>query len=235
MKKIQIAILCALISFAAVKASAQTVDEIIDKYTDALGGKAKLGTLKTVRMDGNMNIQGTDVAIVNTRLNMVGSRTDISVMGTENYQLVTATKGWVYMPIQGQTAPEEMPDDQFKNSYNLLDVQGILFNYKDKGVLVELAGKESSDGAENYKLKVTNKLGFISNYFIDTKTYRVNKVSAKISVNGEEMDVTTSFSNYKQNADGFWFAYTSSSTRGEINYDKIETNIAVDEKIFKVN
>ena len=48
------------------------------------------------------------------------------------------------------------------------------------------------------------------------------------------MEIETTYSNYKQNADGFWFAYTvTSSVQGETNYDKIETNIAVDESIFK--
>jgi hypothetical protein len=52
-------------------------------------------------------------------------------------------------------------------------------------------------------------------------------------VNGEEMDVATTYSNYKQNADGYWFAYTTSSIRGETNFDKVDTNIKVDESIFK--
>ena len=49
------------------------------------------------------------------------------------------------------------------------------------------------------------------------------------------MDVETVYSNYKQNADGFWFAYTNNTIQGEVNYEKIETNIKVDESIFKAN
>jgi len=52
-------------------------------------------------------------------------------------------------------------------------------------------------------------------------------------MNGTVTDVFTIFSNYKQNADGYWFAYTNTNNRGETNFDKIETNIKVDEVIFK--
>ena len=216
-------------------ARAQTVDEVINKYVEALGGKEKLATLKTLRMDGSMSLQGTDVSITNTRSHMVGSRTDIVVMGTQNYQIVTPDKGWVFMPVQGQSAPEEMGADVFKYSHSQLDLQGPLVDYATKGNKVELEGKETIDGSETFKLKLTNKVGGVATYFIDAKTYRINKVSTKMTMGGEEIESVTSLSNYKQNADGFWFAYTNTSVQGETYYDKIETNIKVDESIFKAN
>lgn len=214
-------------------AQAQTVDEVIDKYMTAMGGKEKLLSLTSVRSSGSLNIQGTDVSITTTRKHMVGMRADISVMGTENYQLVTPTKGWSFMPIQGQSAPEEMSDEVFKASQNQLDVQGPLVNYKEKGNAVELAGKETTDGIECYKLKITYKNGVKVDYYISTKDNRIYKTSSKMAINGEEMEVSNVYTNYKQNADGFWFAYTMTSQRGETNYDKFETNITVDDGIFK--
>jgi hypothetical protein len=73
----------------------------------------------------------------------------------------------------------------------------------------------------------------VSFYFIGSKNNRINKTSGKRVVNGEEMDLETTYSNYKQTPDGFWFAYTTSSMQGETNFDKIEANIKVDESIFK--
>jgi hypothetical protein len=52
---------------------------------------------------------------------------------------------------------------------------------------------------------------------------------------GAMEDVETTYGNYKQNADGYWFAYTNAGPRGATNYDKITTNVPVDVKIFKVN
>lgn len=214
-------------------AQAQTADDVIDKYLAAMGGKEKLLSLNSARFTGSMSIQGTDVSITVTKLQMMGSRTDIEVMGTSNYQIVTPTKGMVFMPVQGMSAPEEMPEAQFKSGQIQLDIQSALLNYKEKGSTVELLATEKVDGEDNFKLKITFKNGLVTNYFIGSKNYRINKTTGKRTINGEEMEVSTSYSNYKQNADGYWFSYTNGTIQGEINYDKIETNIKVDESIFK--
>jgi hypothetical protein len=59
------------------------------------------------------------------------------------------------------------------------------------------------------------------------------KTSSKATVQGQEMDMETSFSDYKQNADGYWFAYTTTNMQGTITFDKTESNVKVDEAIFK--
>lgn len=215
-------------------AHAQTADDVIDKYITAMGGKEKMMSLTSVKMTGSFNVQGTDVSVVVTKKQGVGYRLDLSVMGTDNYQLVTPSKGWIFMPIQGQTAPEEMPEDVYKSGQNQMDLQGAFVNYKEKGHTIEMAGKETVDGTECYKLKVTFKNGNKTDYFIDTKTNRLYKTNTKVNANGEEIDAYTVFSNYKQ-VDGFWFAFTTTSTRGETNYEKIEANVAVDDSVFKNN
>jgi hypothetical protein len=214
-------------------AQAQTVDEVIEKNITAMGGKDKLATLNSCRMEGAMSVQGTDVSITVTKLHGVGTRNDISVMNTENYQIVTPTKGIMFMPVFGQSAPQDMPDDQVKALQNTLDLHGTFVNYKDKGIQVELLGKESTDGIECYKLKATFKNGNVTNYFIDTKTDRLYKSTTKTMVNGEAVEAFTTFTNYKQTPDGYWFAYTTTNSRGQTDFDKIETNIKVDENIFK--
>lgn len=216
-------------------AHAQTVDEVLEKHIAAMGGKEKLATLNSVRMEGSLTVQGTDVTVVTTKLHMVGLRADITVMGTQNYQISTPNGGQVFMPVFGQASPSEMPADQLKSSQTQLDLHGNFVNYKEKGTKVELMGKETVDGTECYKLKVTFKNGNITDYFIDTKSNRLYKTSTKGNANGQEVDVFTVFSNYKQDANGYWFPYTSVNNRGETNFDKIETNIKVDEAIFKIN
>jgi len=214
-------------------AQAQTVDEVVDKYIAALGGKEKLMSLKTVKMEGSMSTQGVELTITNTRSHMIGTRLDIEVMGTQNYQVANTTKGSSFWPVRGMDAPEEMSAEQFKSAMNQLDLQGALCNYKEKGTTIELLGKETAEGSEVYKLKITYKNGIISNYFIDTKTSRLLKTSGMVNVNGQDMEVVTTYSDYKQNADGYWFAYAVTTQQGTINYDKITTNMPVDESIYK--
>lgn len=214
-------------------AQAQTVDEIVDNYLNALGGKEKMMALKTVKMEGSMSTQGTDLTITSTKSHLVGVRLDIDVMGTSNYQVANMTKGSTFWPARGNDAPEEMEPEQYKSYVNQMDVQGALCNYKEKGTTVELIGKEKVEGDEAYNLKITYKNGLVVNYFIDSKSYRLVKSLSKVNVQGQEMEVSTSYSNYKQNTDGYWFPYSVTQMQGTIVYDKISTNIPVDESIFK--
>ena len=222
-----------MIMIFAQFAHAQTVDDVIGKNILAMGGKEKLATLNSFRMEGNLSYQGMDIGITVTRLHNTGFRTDISVMGTGNYQIVTASTGTVFMPVFGQSSPQDMPGEEYKAGQITLDLHGTLADYAQKGIQVELVGKETIDGIECNKLKATFKNGNNTNYFIDTKTDRLYKTTTKGIVNGEEVEIFTIYTNYKQNADGYWFAYTTTNSRGETNFDKIDTNIKVDESIFK--
>lgn len=81
---------------------------------------------------------------------------------------------------------------------------------------------------------MTGKSGKTAFYFIDVKSNRLTKTTAKAAgPDGVEMNVETTYSNYKQNADGYWFAYGTTTPQGPVVFDKIESNVAVDENIFK--
>jgi hypothetical protein len=211
---------------------AQTANDVVNKYIAAMGGKEKLASLKTEKMEGNLTVQGTDVALVITKKHLTGMSMDISVMGTVNYQIVTPAKGVVFMPVQGMNEPTPMPNEQLKAVLPQLDLEGAFVNYTDKGTVVELIGKETVDGEDCYNLKVTYKNGIVTYYFLSTRTSFLVKTSSKRNINGEETDVVTTYSNYKQNAEGFWFPYTTTNMQGTTDYDKIDTNIPVDESIF---
>lgn len=220
---------------AAQTSFAQTTDEVVEKYITAQGGKEKMLALKTVKMTASMSVQGMDVALVITRKHMVGSRTDISVMGMENYQLITPEKSWSFMPVQGQSSPEEATEEQHKSQVGQLDLQGALLNYKEKGHTVEYKGKETVEGVECYKLVLVSKIGKTTTYYISTKTDRTVKSVSKAVRNGEEMEIATTFSDYKQNKDGYWFAYSSTTPQGDLSISSIETNVPVDDSVFKAN
>lgn len=233
MKRIKNLLLAAF-ALTSLSATAQTADEIIAKNIEAMGGAAKIGALTSVKRTGNMSAQGMDIPIVMTVSHLKGMRVDIEVMGTSNYQIMTPEKGFMFFPIQQMTEPKELDAETVKSAQSQLDLQGPLFNYKDKGNTIEYVSTEKVEGSDAYKLKLTSKSAKTSYYFIDTKSNRIVKISGKSKgPDGEEMDVETFYSDYKQNADGYWFAYASTTPQGPMTFDKIETNVTVDENIFK--
>jgi len=223
----------ALVVVQFAQAQTTTVDDVVDKYITALGGKEKLLALKTLKSEGTMSTQGYDISITNTRTHLTGLRMDIDFNGTTNYQVLNTTKGSSFWPVRGQSDPEDMDAEQYKYLSVQLDLQGPLVNYKEKGNTVELVGKETVDKAETYHLKLTFKNAVVTNLYIDAASGRLVKTSAKISMGGQEVESVTTYADYKQNADGYWFAYTVTTAQGTISYDKISTNIPVDESIYK--
>jgi len=236
MKHLRIA-LFTLSSFIAFNASAQTVDEVIDKHIEAMGGKEKLTALKSLRMETNLSVQGMDIPVITTRVHNVGQRVDISAMGMEGFIITTPTAGWTFMPFMGQSAAEAMPEDQVKESIDELDLQGSLLNYKEKGHTVELVGKEAVDGTEAYKIKLTTKGGKVRTFFIDPKNYYIIRTVAKATVNGQEQEVTINFADFKKTEEGYVFPHSIGGAfgQGDMTITKIEVNKPVDEKLFKVN
>ena len=231
MKTLQSIFTAAAICFATVNVMAQTAEEVVAKHITAMGGAEKLATLNTVKMEGSMSIQGMDIPVVITKSHQKGMRLDLEIMGTSNYQIINDKSGWLFFPIQQMDAPQEMPADQYAASKGQLDARGGLVNYKEKGYTIELVGTEKVEGKDAHKLKV-NKGAETSFYFIDAVTGYISKTSSKREMDGQSMDVETVFSDYKKNAEGFVFPYSTTTMQGTIVFDKISANIPVDEKIY---
>lgn len=225
-------VLVSIFSLATWSLTAQTADEIIAKNIEAMGGKEKLNSLNSVKMTGNVNVQGADVAITLTKLNHTGIKVDIEVMGTYNYQMANAKEGWVFMPIQGMEQPRNMEEGEYESTFRQTDLQGPLFDYASKGSTVKLEEKENVNGKPAYVITLTEKSGMSMKFYIDEATSRVVKVINFLKVNGEDTPVEYGFENFKQNKDGYWFAYTHVTPQGTIEYDNAETNIPVDESLF---
>jgi hypothetical protein len=235
MNKVKTFSLALALSFILHTAVAQTVDEVVNKNIEALGGKEKLASIKTIHMEGSMNVMGNEVSLNVSKSHLAGMRMDISVAGMTGYQINTPAQGWEFMPFQGQTAPQAWPEDRVKSGVGNLDIQGIFMEYKTKGTTLELQGKETVEGAECYKIKATLKNGNVTTYFVDTKTNFVVKTSGIRKIQGEDKEIESIFSNFQKTKDGFMFPFTVGTPNGEVTYTKIEVNTPIDEKIFSPN
>lgn len=214
--------------------SAQTVDEIIGKHIEAIGGKEKLLGLKSLVMEGSFAVQGMDIPVTIYQSHNVGSRVEINVMGMSGYIINTPTDGWTFMPFQGMAAPEAMAADLVKEGADQLDLQGPLLNYAEKGHKVEFLGKEDFEGTECLKLKAMLKGGSELTIFIDPSNYYIIKQVVKSKAAGQENDQVQVFSNFQKTPEGIVFAFDQTGFGpGEISYKTIQVNKPIDETKFK--
>ena len=219
---------------ATIFASAQTVDEIISKHLDAIGGVDAWRKVTSIRQEGILMAQGAEITVVRTVLHNKGSRQDISLAGMNGYSIMTPLAGWNFMPFQGQMQPEPLTEEDIKEGQPELDAQDELIDYKEKGSSVELVGKDDVEGTECFKLILTFKSGKAETLFIDPKSFHIIRQVAKQKANGQEMEVITSFSNYQKLPEGIVVAMSMTLPFGELNMTKVEVNKPVDESIFKL-
>jgi outer membrane lipoprotein-sorting protein len=231
MKK-SFSLLLTFFTLFAVPALAQTADEIINKHIEARGGIDKLRALQSMTMQGTMVQGGVDVEMKYYYLQGKATKVEFTAAGQSGYNIVTDKGGWVFNPFMGHTAAEEMPADQVKDAQNQLDLQGPLVDYKTKGNTVEYLGKESSQGLEYYKLKLTRANGKVITYYLD-KNYLTAKTISTALIQGTEQEVTAEYSDYRKTPDGYVIAFKRVSRGTEISFDKVEINPKIDESIFK--
>ena len=212
---------------------AQTADEIVAKHIEAIGGADAWKKVNSVKMEGTMIVQGTTVSITQTVLHQKGNRQDISVMGMNGFMIIAPTNGWNFMPFNGQAAPEPMTVEDVAEAQSELDVQGSLIDYAAKGHTVEYLGKDDVEGTDCFKLKINLKSGKSGTYFFDAKSYLLIRSIAKQKANGQEVEITTNFSNYEKLPEGILVAKSVTLPFGEMNITKITINGTVDESIFK--
>jgi hypothetical protein len=216
---------------------AQTADEIITKHVSAIGGVDNWKKVNSMVMSGSMSMQGTEIALTRSVVHKTGFRNEISLMGMTGYQILTPTEGWSFMPFGGQTAPEAMTADDVKESQEDLDAQGALVDYASKGHTVEYLGKEEVDGTECHKVKVAYKSGRSETMFFDPASFYLIKSVSVRKANGQEVEMSTLFSNYEKLPEGIVVAKNMSLPLGpgmnaDFTVSKVEVNKTIDPSSF---
>ena len=230
-------ILFAIVSFAFISAHAQTADEVIQKYTTAMGGLKAINAIKTAKMTGTFTIQGSELPITTQIINGRAFRSDIELMGQTITSCYKDGKGWKINPFAGITAAADVTGVELMDFKNQSILANQLMDYKARGHKVELLGQEDIDGVKTYKIKLTNKDdGKVTTYYINTADNMVIKNTTTREMQGQEVQIENYFSDIKD-INGLKFSMTrTQKVNGEvaqvIKMTSVEWNVPIDEKIF---
>ncbi|MBI2729728.1 MAG: hypothetical protein HYX40_03080 [Sphingobacteriales bacterium] len=215
-----------------IAGNAQTADEIIGKHIDAIGGKDKLAQLKSVSQESTTEIMGNSTTVKETVLLGQGFISETEFNGSKIVQCITDKGGWMINPMMGATDAQAMPYEAWQSGKSVIYFEGGLTNYAAQGLKAELAGTEEG----SYKIKISGTVDVF--YYIDTKSFNLVKVVAKGEMMGQQIDVTTTYSDFKKTDFGVVLPYTKDINMGIIQMtqkvSKLEVNGAVDTKTFEM-
>ena len=217
----------------AIALQAQTADEIVAKYVDAIGGKQAISQVKSISMETDVQVMGNDAPGTTVVLDGVGYKSETDINGSKIVQVYTDKGGWLMNPMAGMADPTPMPDDQYQTGKENIYVGGALYDYAAKGSKVELVSKD----AKAYTLKLTTKDKIDTTYVIDAGTYMIKSMVRKGQMQGQDVDVTTNLSDYRKTDGGFMMPYAIDLDFGgqfqlSIAIKKVELNKTIDPAIF---
>lgn len=234
-----LALSCAAAFSQAAKPAALTVDEIINKNIQAMGGLDNLRAIKTLKMSGKLTIApGVDApaTLQIKRPNMV--RLDLTVQGKTFVQAYDGTTAWEINPFEGSGDVQKASEEDARDLQEQADMDGPLVDYKAKGNTVELVGQEDLEGTNVYKLKLTLKSGDVRYLYLDSQSFLVLKETSKRKRQGGEVEIDSFPGDYKPvNNVMFPFSFESKvagRTVQQIAIDSIQANVPIDDAIFKM-
>ncbi len=223
--------------FCAVTISAQTADEIINKYVQAIGGKDLLSKVTSVYTEGSIDAMGTQITFKTTTLNGKGMKQEMDVMGSPMITCFTDKGGWSINPMTGGTAPEDMPANQYNSGKEQIVVGAPFVNFSEKGYKTELLGTEAVGDVNAFKIKLTSPDSISATYYFDPNTSYLIKSISESEMQGQMIDNVITYSDYKP-AEGYTLPYKMEMViaGGQFSMTmavtKVELNKPVDEAIF---
>jgi outer membrane lipoprotein-sorting protein len=229
-------------SFAAPEVN---VDEIIATYHENIGGKKALSELKGVRLIGSFQQGQMKFPMEVVQLASGKQYSKFVVQGKEFKQGVFDGEtlwGMNFMTMKAEKAESEATENMKLQANDFPDP---FLNYKEKGYTVELIGTEIIDGAETYKVKLTQEPIKVEGKEVPNVSYFYFDVEAMVPLLMETeikqgpakgMIQQVKMSDY-QEVGGIYFPFTLiTGVKGQgeapMNVEKIELNPTVDDAEF---
>lgn len=228
-------ILVAALLVASV-CSAQTLDEIVNKYY-AANGTENLEKATTLILEGRVSQMGTEMpmTLMNKKPDKV--KMVITYSGMEIITVFDGEKGYMVNPLAGMTEPMEIPAEQLAGiqEYNVFR-DNLLEAFK--AGRLKLEGEEAVDGKPAYKLIITDETGKASTVLVDKESFLTVKTVASVEQMGQMMEVESYIKEYME-VGGAKFGkvvvqMVNGMELGGMTVDKIELDKVLDDSVFKL-
>ena len=230
------------LAFAALLSApawSQTAAELVARNLQAKGGVEKLKALRTLHATGKMQQGGLTAQVSSDAMAPDKLRQTYTIQGMTQIQAYDGVTGWKIDPFEGRREPELLGPEELREMAEDANFAGPLLDYEAQGNRIEYLGKDTLDGDDVYRLKVTLKNGDIYYYYLDPETALEIRIEKVQYINGLVKESVIECGSYKLVAGVYMpFTYETGSKQqpdgSKITYDKIEANVPMDPAEFKM-
>ena len=209
--------------------------EVIDKYLLAIGGRERLEKVQDLTINMTTSLQGMELAMTMQRKAPNKLLMNVSMGGmVMNSTRFDGEKGVVSAMGQEQQMEGE--------ALEAAKQQAALFPemlYGQEGYELTMAGVESVNGSDAYRIDLVHASGNKSSEYFDLKTgLKVKSVSTQKTPDGNEITATNEFTDYRE-VDGILIPHQMKAIgMGPmplvLKVESVEVNKGLDDGIFKV-
>ena len=220
--------------------AAQTVDDLVAKHIEARGGYEKLKAVQTMRITRTVATPFNDVRVIiyRKRPSLFRAEQGPTQPGAPLVPRGVSADG-AWDTIQGKVVMRSEAAAAEARDLDA-DFDGLLVDWKQKGHMVTLAGKEALPGGEAYKLAVRTRSGAERTIYLDAATYLERRHEGTLNMpGGRQFNVVMDFGNYRE-VNGVKFPYDINEDRTgkepSLSYaaytEKIELNVPLEDALF---
>jgi hypothetical protein len=227
-----------LLLLLATSAPAQTADDLVQRNLLAKGGPDAIKAIHSLRMTGKMQMGSLTADATRDALAPNQLRQTFTIQGMTQIAAYDGRTGWQISPFAGRRDPELLGEEDLRDIVEDADFTGPLIDPAAKGNRIEYLGKDTLDGDDVHRLKVTLKNGDTLYYYLDPETFLEVRVDRIQNIHGALRETFTEMGSYKKVA-GVYMPFTLESgskqtpnSRTKVTFTKIEANISIDSNEF---
>ena len=197
------------------------VNDVINKYLEAIGGKEKLKSVKSVRMIAEAEMQGMTLNLDMKKTADGKFAQDVKVGGNSmSKQVFDGKKGYIVMQGQRKDMGEE----------EIVKIKDEALPFPEMNYLnsttITLEGIEAVEGEEAYKLKISEEK---SAFYAIESGLKLQEVTTA-EMNGQQMTSSIMYKDY-QEVSGIQFPFMLSQSVGPQSFDFKVSEVKIDEGV----
>ncbi len=152
------------------------LDQLVEKYTLARGGRGPVQAVRTVVMKGRLTTRGpqpSDNAPIEVAIappQHYARRLELEP-GVITIQAIDGELAWQVFPQVGILEPTVMPATEAHRFRRRIDLAGELVDWQTKGHQAELLGKGQTDGRAVYAIALRYADGELTTLYLDALTF----------------------------------------------------------------